>query len=325
MKFYAGLDVGGTSGRVKFSGEDRTPIGEYLGEGCAYNTEGYERGREKYRRLMEEALSKYGLKSSNCLGICIAASGIDSKEQERQVRIIFEEMGFAKERILAVNDCELFLYLSKGPVLVTISGTGAICCGRNEAGEVYRTGGWNHVLSDEGSAYDIGLQTVKAYADHLDGRISCPVLARKVQKATNITTLEQADVYVNDHLLDKSPVGKLAVLCAQAAEEGDPVAEDILKQCAAKVFALVWDTCCKMEGSPDTRIRRELDASFFEGPSSKALQADLWLWGSVNVKNEFFRAQITEMAAKKLPRVTVRIPQKTALDIALGVAEETFA
>ena len=100
MKFYAGLDVGGTSGRVKFSTEDKTLIGEYLGEGCAFNTEGYEIGREKYRKLMDAALSKYELKSSDCLGICIAASGIDSKEQEMQMRSIFEEMGFAKERIL---------------------------------------------------------------------------------------------------------------------------------------------------------------------------------------------------------------------------------
>ena len=242
MKFYAGLDVGGTSGRVKFSAADKSLIGEYLGEGCAFNTEGYERGREKYRRLMKEALSKYGLKSEDCLGICIAASGIDSKEQEMQMRGIFEEMGFEKDRILAVNDCELFLYLSKGPVLVTISGTGAICYGRNEAGEVYRTGGWNHVLSDEGSAYDIGLQTFKAYADQLDGRMNCPILSEKIEKATGVKTLEQADVYVNDHLLDKSPVGGLAVLCAEAAEEGDPVAEEILKECAAKVFALIWDT-----------------------------------------------------------------------------------
>lgn len=325
MKFYAGLDVGGTSGRVKFSAADKTPIGEYLGEGCAFNTEGYERGREKYRRLMDATLSKYSLKSSDCLGICIAASGIDSKEQEMQMRSIFEEMGFAKERILAVNDCELFLYLSKGPVLVTISGTGAICYGRNETGEVYRTGGWNHVLSDEGSAYDIGLQTFKAYADQLDGRINCPILAEKIAKATGVKTLEQADVYVNDHLLDKSPVGGLAVLCAQAAEEGDPVAETILKECAAKIFALVWDTCCKMEGKSDNRIKRELDDAFFADGQAKQLKADLWLWGSVNVKNTFFCAQITEMAKKKLPNVTVKIPEKTALDIALGAAEEHFS
>ena len=105
-------------------------------------------------------------------------------------------------------------------MLVTISGTGSICYGRNEAGEVFRTGGWNHVLSDEGSAYDIGLQAFKTYADWLDGRNNCPILAKKIANATGVKTLEQADVYVNDHLLDKSPVGGLAVLCAQAAEEG---------------------------------------------------------------------------------------------------------
>ncbi len=32
------------------------------------------------------------------------------------------------------------------------------------------------------------------------------------------------------------------------AEEGDLVAKTIIKECAAKIFALVWDTCCKMEG-----------------------------------------------------------------------------
>ena len=87
MKFYAGLDVGGTSGRVKFSTEDKTLIGEYLGEGCAFNTEGYELGREKYRKLMDAALSKYELTSSDCLGICIAASGIDSKPYPRPFSI----------------------------------------------------------------------------------------------------------------------------------------------------------------------------------------------------------------------------------------------
>ena len=137
--------------------------------------------------------------------------------------------------------------------------------------------------------------------------------------------MEQADVYVNDHLLDKSPVGGLAVLCAQAAEEGDLVAKTIIKECAAKIFALVWDTCCKMEGKPDNRIKRELDEAFFANQEAKALQADLWLWGSVNVKNTFFREQITNMAKKKLPNVTVKIPEKTALDIALSVAQEHFA
>ena len=71
-----------------------------------------------------------------------------------------------------------------------------------------------------------------------------------------------------------------------------------------------------MEGKPDNRIKRELDKAFFANQEAKALQADLWMWGSVNVKNTFFREQIINMAKKKLPNVTVKIPEKTALDIA---------
>lgn len=67
------------------------------------------------------------------------------------------------------------------------------------------------------------------------------------------------------------------------------------------------------------------DEAFFANQEAKALQADLWMWGSVNVKNTFFREQIINMAKKKLPNVTVKIPEKTALDIALGAAQEHFA
>ena len=78
----------------------------------------------------------------------------------------------------------------------------------------FRTGGWNHVLSDWKEVHMIiGLQAFKTYADWLDGRNNCPILAKKIANATGVKTLEQADVYVNDHLLDKSPVGGLAVLC----------------------------------------------------------------------------------------------------------------
>lgn len=317
MFFYAGLDVGGTSGRVKFADENSNVIGEYVGVGCAYNTEGFERGREKYSRLMHEALSEYGLKSSDCIGICIAASGIDSDAQAAQVKSIFEELGFDDRRILAVNDCEIFLRLSEGAVLVSIAGTGCICCGRSESGKIFRTGGWNHILSDEGSAYDIGLQSVKALADHLDGRISCPVLAKRIGEVTGIDSLEKADEYVNRHLLDKSPVGALSRVCAQAAEEGDASAEAIIRSCAAKAFSLVFDTGLKLEGKRPGRLLRESA----HDETLNDLKADLWLWGSVNVKNDMFRAEMIDLAAKRLPGVSVKLPDRPALDIALEAAK----
>lgn len=301
MKYYAGLDVGGTSGRVKFADVQGQTIGEYLGIGCAFNTEGPVLGRKKYTALMEAALSQYGLTAGDCLGICVAASGIDAPVQAAACRDIFTDMGFAGERLLVVNDCELFLYLSEGPAMVAISGTGSICFGRDTKGQVFRTGGWNHVVSDEGSAFDIGLQTLKAAADCMDGRIPATALLDLVREQTGINSLEDADRFVNEHLMDKRTIGDLAVSCARAAADKDEQAIRILQDCADKVFRLITDTYKKMNMTSD--------------PS-----ADLWLWGSVAVKNECFRQHLQKRLETELPFLTVGTPGKAALDVAVDAA-----
>lgn len=305
MEFFAGLDVGGTSGRVKFLDRQGNEIGEYLGKGCAFNTEGPVLGRRKYGALMEEALGKYQLKSEDCLGICVAASGIDSPSLANSCREIFMDMGFAGDRLLVVNDCELFLYLSEGSAMVVISGTGSICFGRDTRGEIYRTGGWNHVLSDEGSSYDIGLQTLKAAADCMDGRIPDTLLLEMVKHQTGISCLDDADRFVNEHLMDKRTIGGLAGVCAEAALKGDRQAVSILEACADKVYRLIADTYRKMnmESSP---------------------KADLWLWGSVVVKNEQFRQHLTDRIQKEMPYLSISIPAQTALEVAADVAYRMF-
>ena len=50
---------------------------------------------------------------------------------------------------------------------LTIGGTGAICLGRK--GEVHEySGGWGHILGDEGSGYWIALQALKRMVNQLD-------------------------------------------------------------------------------------------------------------------------------------------------------------
>jgi N-acetylglucosamine kinase-like BadF-type ATPase len=164
-----------------------------------------------------------------------------------------------------------------------------------------RTGGWNHILSDEGSAYDIGLQTLKAAADCMDQRRQATTLLQLVQKETGISNLEEADRFVNAHLMDKRTIGKLASVCAQAANGQDEVAVQILKSAADRVYALIADTYRKM----DMTVCKE---------------ADLWLWGSVAVKNETFRRHLQWRLSEEMPYLNVGIPKNTALEIAADTA-----
>ena len=75
---------------------------------------------------------------------------------------------------------------------------------------------------------------------------------------------------------------------SQAAEEGDLAAETIIKECAAKIFALVWDTCCKMEGKPDNRIKRELDEAFFCKSRGKSFAGRFMAVGKCQCKEYIF-------------------------------------
>ncbi|MEY8354826.1 BadF/BadG/BcrA/BcrD ATPase family protein [Lachnospiraceae bacterium 54-53] len=300
--YYAGLDIGGTSGRLKLCDEGGSVLGEFTAPGCSINTDGVEKSRLRYRQLVLPALEGLHLEPENCLGICVAASGIDSPSEERGCRASFEEMGFSHDRLLVLNDCDVFLHMTDTPSLVVISGTGSVCFGRDEKGRIYRTGGWNHILSDEGSGFDLGLKTLRAAADELSGRIKCPVLTPLIVKETGLDTLEKMNDFVNANLMEKSEIARLSLFAYEAAASGDEEAIRIHRECGEALWGLIRDTAAKMELTIP-----------LEGVS-------LWFWGSVLVKNQIIRNLVEEKVQKGLPGIRTGIPEMTALDTALKAA-----
>src|SRR5205807_1117691 len=49
-----------------------------------------------------------------------------------------------------------------GQGIITIAGTGSIAFGRNAAGVTARAGGWGYIFGDEGGAFDIARQALRA-------------------------------------------------------------------------------------------------------------------------------------------------------------------
>jgi len=297
--YYAGLDIGGTNGRLKICGSAGEILGEFTAPGCSLNTDGAEKSRLRYRDLVLPALQELNLEPGCCQGICVAASGIDSPSDEQVCRSSFEEMGFPHEKLLVLNDCEVFLHMTEDPALVVISGTGSVCFGRDGNGSIYRTGGWNHIISDEGSGFDMGLKTLKAVGDDLSGRIKCPVLTPLIIKETGLDTLEKIDDFINANLMEKSEIARLSLFAYQAAVLGDHEAIRIHWECGEALWGLIWDTKTKM---------------------AAADKLSLWLWGSVLVKNDIIRGMVEEKVREGLPGTKIGIPEMSALDTALKVA-----
>ena len=78
----------------------------------------------------------------------------------------------AHARTLVVNDALVALEAGApgAPGVVIISGTGSIAYGRNTRNEGARSGGWGHVLGDEGSGFWIGRAAIRAVLREADRR-----------------------------------------------------------------------------------------------------------------------------------------------------------
>src|SRR6185437_713958 len=75
------------------------------------------------------------------------------------------------EHTIVTHDAMIALAgaVAGGSGIVTIAGTGSIAFGKNARGETARAGGWGYVFGDEGGAFDIVRQALRAILREHEG------------------------------------------------------------------------------------------------------------------------------------------------------------
>lgn len=303
MKYYIGMDVGGTSSRLKVQRDDGAILGEFIGKGCTLNVEGTAVSELRYQSLVLKALEELKLSPEDCAGICSASSGIDTEKNVRDCKKFFTDMGFAPEVVRICNDCEVLLLSSDEPDIILVSGTGSIAVGRKENGVLKRSGGWGHILSDDGSAFKLALKVFHAVGMHLDGRGYCPILTDKLIGELGIREAVELNVYISKYIMDRAKVACFAKLAAEAAYEGDEGARKLLEDCADELYQLVLDTLDKLNLPPEKDVT-------------------VWLWGSVLASPDSAVVGLLEKRLKAHGKFCIGFPKYRALDAALIVAHK---
>jgi N-acetylglucosamine kinase-like BadF-type ATPase len=183
------------------------------------------------------------------LNISAGFSGtFDGKEKDR----FFETMkrscaGFdiVQGRIDVLSDALLALkvYFPHKPGLLLISGTGSVCYGQDDKGDIFHTGGLGYLLGDEGSGYWFGKEAVRAALRSKFHYKEISVIEKLINEHFGIENIE--DVYPK--VYDKSPkevLSSASELVFKAAAEGCPVAEKIIKNGASELAGLVRNCSC---------------------------------------------------------------------------------
>jgi N-acetylmuramic acid 6-phosphate etherase len=119
--------------------------------------------------------------------------------------------------------------------VLILSGTGSCCYGNNPAGLTAKVGGWGHVLGDQGSGYEIGLDALKTVARHYDETSSWPKLGARLLRALQLN--EPNDLIDWAQAASKADLAALALEVFAAWKERDRLASRILTAAAGRLAA----------------------------------------------------------------------------------------
>lgn len=237
--YFLGVD-GGQSSTTAVIGDASGNIISWAVAGPC-NHVGAAEGRSKFLRVMGECLSqavhRAGLPAGGkpkfraaCLGM---SGGPDDKQSLLRELIEAEWLEVTTDAAIALSGA-----MSGGPGVIVIAGTGSIAFGSNAAGETARAGGWGFAFGDEGGGFDVARQALRAILRQEEGwgpRTALTPVFLEAGEAHNANQLLHR-FYTTDW--PRARVATLARLVSAVAEEGDPVAVDILHRAAQELAML---------------------------------------------------------------------------------------
>jgi N-acetylglucosamine kinase-like BadF-type ATPase len=172
-------------------------------------------------------------------GLCAGLAGTGQAEAARKMkRLLAEE--YTGKAIHLCTDLELTLEATgDGPAIVLVAGTGSAAVGRDARGRIARVGGHGPLLGDEGSAYDIGKRAAIAELRESDRNEVTSAFGRKILNGLGVSNWAEFQTRVYEVPDEVFP--PIFPLVAQAADEGDHGARELLQLAAAELAWLVKD------------------------------------------------------------------------------------
>jgi N-acetylglucosamine kinase-like BadF-type ATPase len=220
------------------------------------------------------------------LGIAGVTEPLERGRMERLAKI----SGLTKARVRVDHDIRIALAggLAGRPGIALIVGTGSSCYGRNAAGRTWQAGGWESLVSDEGSGYYIGREAIVAAVRMADGRMQATALMKRVFHSLGIARVAQILRRLHDPPVSKKTIASLAPMVIELAESGDSRARHILNQGATLLAEMV------------TANQRHL----FSGS-----QPEVVVTGGLGTADRLYRRLIYAAIRRELPKVKVGPPQ----------------
>jgi N-acetylglucosamine kinase-like BadF-type ATPase len=212
---------------------------------------GHEAATNALTEAAQSASREAGIELREIAALCAGLAGVGSTQSHEEMRRQIAN-AFPNTKIRLITDLELSLAAIDQPAaIVLVAGTGSSALGRDAQGRTARAGGHGPLLSDQGSAFDVGHIAVAAAVRErdrtgADSAIGAEIL-RHLKFSNWIELRDRARTAADEVFPRVFPV------IAQAAEAGDAHAQSLLRN-AAQEISLLADTLVERLKLRDSEI-----------------------------------------------------------------------
>lgn len=286
--YVIGVDGGGTKTLGILMDEAGTELGRVSMPSSNIHAIAHSTVEEILQSLVTSLCDQGKIEPKDLSAICLGMAGCDSPK-DREVLESFLKPILRKDiKMTIVNDAIVAMraVLSRMHGILLIAGTGSICFGWNEnTGQQARSGGWGHLLADEGSGYLIGLKGLQAILKGVDGRgpetTLLPVIFEQLQY--DVSEPRSLIQFVYGDKGTKANIANLARYVFQEAAKGDAASIAIVEEQAHELSLTIPPVFAKLYAQEKGNI-------------------PLGLWGGNLVNVEIYRnAFLKNLNALNLP------------------------
>ncbi len=232
MRYVLGIDGGGTKTLAVITDEAGKVAGCSQGGPSNYDDIGIERARDNIRECVARASARAGHASPPFAAAFLGMAGVVSERDRAAIRSVAHSLELAADAHIGIDhDCRAALAggLLGSPGIVVIAGTGSSVYGRNAHGDDWRAGGWGALVSDEGSAYSLGVAAIRSAVRSYDGRIPHSLLEESVLLRLGLSHMLDVMHRIYVQALSRAEIASLAPLVVDATLAGDDAALNIIR------------------------------------------------------------------------------------------------
>jgi glucosamine kinase len=237
MTFFLGFDGGGTKTECVLVDGEGEVLSRALNGPSNPLRAGFPRAYMSLGAAADAVLARKHIRAVDIQGVFAGLGGAGLPRTVKQMTGFFAR-SFPSASVRVTSDLELSLAaaVGDGPGVVLVAGTGSAAYGRNARGKTARAGGRGPWFSDEGSAFRIGREAVRAVVLAEEHRGPTTALSEKLMiflDCQNWTGITDRVIRNPDDIFPK-----VYPLVVRAAARGDAVSVSLLKQAAEELSGL---------------------------------------------------------------------------------------